>query len=151
MPPLQRAVGIQRRCHFCTALLSSRRSGWLPGGAGKLSFPSFGGTGSVVVLRPWRGRAGGVVCVAGRARRSYLVAVTMPVSVAGPVGSCFVCGTPRTGSSLLLGLLESTGVAGRPQAYFREPDEPLWADRWQVPDIANYYLAWGQQWPARGP
>jgi trehalose 2-sulfotransferase len=51
----------------------------------------------------------------------------MPVSVAVPVDSYFVCGTPRTGSSLLLGLLESTGVAGRPQAYFREPDEPLWA------------------------
>jgi LPS sulfotransferase NodH len=45
--------------------------------------------------------------------------------------SYFVCATPRTGSSLLLGLLESTGVAGRPQAYFREPDEPLWADRWR--------------------
>jgi hypothetical protein len=50
----------------------------------------------------------------------------MPVSVAGPVGSCLVCGTPRTGSSLLLGL---TGG--------------------QHPDITNYYLAWGQQWPAQ--
>ncbi|GAB3652164.1 Stf0 family sulfotransferase [Glycomyces tarimensis] len=47
-----------------------------------------------------------------------------------PVDAYFVCGTPRTGSSLLLGLLESTGVAGRPQAYFRRPDEPLWAERW---------------------
>ncbi|MFG1750213.1 Stf0 family sulfotransferase [Streptosporangium sandarakinum] len=46
--------------------------------------------------------------------------------------SYFVCATPRTGSSLLLGLLGSTGVAGRPQAYFREPDEPLWAERWGV-------------------
>ncbi len=45
----------------------------------------------------------------------------------------FVCATPRTGSSLLLGLLGSTGVAGHPQAYFRAPDEPLWADRWQLP------------------
>jgi trehalose 2-sulfotransferase len=61
----------------------------------------------------------------------------VPVSVTGPVDSYFVCGTPRTGSSLLLGLLESTGVAGRPQAYFREPDEPLWADRWQVPRSAD--------------
>jgi LPS sulfotransferase NodH len=61
----------------------------------------------------------------------------MPGSTAGPVGSYFVCGTPRSGSSLLLGLLESTGVAGRPQAYFREPDEPLWADRWQVPRSAG--------------
>ncbi|RKN42080.1 Stf0 family sulfotransferase [Micromonospora endolithica] len=51
----------------------------------------------------------------------------------GRVDSYFVCGTPRTGSSLLLGLLESTGVAGHPQAYFRSPDESLWADRWRLP------------------
>ncbi|GAA0969397.1 Stf0 family sulphotransferase [Acrocarpospora macrocephala] len=51
----------------------------------------------------------------------------------GQIASYFVCATPRTGSSLLLGLLESTQVAGRPQAYFREPDEPLWADRWRIP------------------
>jgi LPS sulfotransferase NodH len=44
----------------------------------------------------------------------------------------FVCATPRTGSSLLLGLLDSTGVCGHPQAYFRAPDEPHWADRWQL-------------------
>ncbi|SCF24822.1 Stf0 family sulfotransferase [Micromonospora mirobrigensis] len=50
--------------------------------------------------------------------------------MARDVDAYFVCATPRTGSSLLLGLLESTGVAGRPQAYFRTPDEPLWADRW---------------------
>ncbi|MEH0822730.1 MULTISPECIES: Stf0 family sulfotransferase [unclassified Micromonospora] len=50
----------------------------------------------------------------------------------GPVDSYLVCATPRTGSSLLLGLLASTGVAGRPQAYFRVPDEPLWAERWGI-------------------
>ncbi|MGQ5262720.1 Stf0 family sulfotransferase [Micromonospora sp. ZYX-F-536] len=48
------------------------------------------------------------------------------------VDSYLICGTPRTGSSLLLGLLESTGVAGHPQAYFRSPDEPLWVERWQI-------------------
>ena len=53
------------------------------------------------------------------------------------VDSYFVCATPRTGSSLLLGLLESTGVAGRPQAYFRSPDEPLWADRWRLTRTAQ--------------
>jgi LPS sulfotransferase NodH len=61
----------------------------------------------------------------------------MPVNAPGPVDSYFICGTPRTGSSLLLGLLESTGVAGRPQAYFRAADEPLWADRWQIPRSAD--------------
>ena len=35
--------------------------------------------------------------------------------------------------SLLLGLLESTGVAGRPQSYFRVPDERKWAERWRLP------------------
>jgi LPS sulfotransferase NodH len=49
------------------------------------------------------------------------------------VDSYFVCATPRTGSSLLLGLLDSTGVAGHPEAYFRAPDESLWAQRWQLP------------------
>jgi LPS sulfotransferase NodH len=49
------------------------------------------------------------------------------------IESYVVCATPRTGSSLLLGLLESTGLAGRPEAYFRQPDEQQWADRWGIP------------------
>jgi LPS sulfotransferase NodH len=56
--------------------------------------------------------------------------------------SYFVCATPRTGSSLLLGLLASTGLAGIPEAYFRRPDERLWADRWGIagpPDPAFDY------------
>ncbi|WDZ83345.1 Stf0 family sulfotransferase [Micromonospora cathayae] len=53
------------------------------------------------------------------------------------VDAYFVCGVPRTGSSVLLGLLESTGVAGRPQAYFRVPDEPSWAQRWRVARTAD--------------
>jgi trehalose 2-sulfotransferase len=63
--------------------------------------------------------------------------MTMSVSAEGRVDSYFVCGTPRTGSSLLLGLLESTEGAGCPQAYFREPDESLWAERWRVPRSAD--------------
>jgi LPS sulfotransferase NodH len=46
--------------------------------------------------------------------------------------SYFVCGTPRTGSTLLCGLLRATGVAGRPESYFRLPDEADWAARWGV-------------------
>lgn len=57
----------------------------------------------------------------------------MPSEIARRTDSYFVCATPRTGSSLLLGLLDSTGVCGHPQAYFRSPDEPLWADRWHLP------------------
>ena len=41
--------------------------------------------------------------------------------------SYLLCGTPRTGSTFLCSLLTSTGVAGRPESYFREPDERAWA------------------------
>ena len=43
--------------------------------------------------------------------------------------SYILCGTPRTGSTLLCSLLCSTGVLGRPESYFREPDEAAWATR----------------------
>jgi len=48
-------------------------------------------------------------------------------------GAYLICGTPRTGSTLLCGLLRATGVAGRPESYFRRPDEHAWADRWRLP------------------
>jgi LPS sulfotransferase NodH len=48
------------------------------------------------------------------------------------IDAYLLCGTPRTGSTLLCGLLRSTGVAGRPESYFRLPDEQAWADRWQL-------------------
>ena len=46
--------------------------------------------------------------------------------------SYLLCATPRSGSTLLCGLLASTGVAGRPESYFRAPDQQWWADRWNV-------------------
>jgi|tagenome__1003787_1003787.scaffolds.fasta_scaffold20835650_2 LPS sulfotransferase NodH len=58
--------------------------------------------------------------------------LVVPTGTVYRADSYFVCATPRTGSSLLLGLLDSTGVCGHPQAYFRAPDEPLWADRWHL-------------------
>lgn len=51
--------------------------------------------------------------------------------------SYFLCGTPRTGSTLLCSLLASTAVAGRPESYFREPDRHLWAARFGVPVAAD--------------
>ena len=53
-------------------------------------------------------------------------------SSSGHVDSYLICTTPRTGSTLLCGLLASTTVAGQPESYFREPDEQLWADRWDL-------------------
>ncbi|MEV0716492.1 Stf0 family sulfotransferase [Asanoa sp. NPDC050611] len=49
------------------------------------------------------------------------------------IDAYLICGTPRTGSTLLCGLLRDTGVAGRPESYFRLPGEQLWADRWHLP------------------
>ncbi|WP_043673625.1 Stf0 family sulfotransferase [Streptomyces xylophagus] len=57
--------------------------------------------------------------------------------------SYFICATPRTGSSLLLGLLDSTGVAGHPQAYFRSPDEVAWAERWGIAHAPQGALDYG--------
>jgi trehalose 2-sulfotransferase len=44
-----------------------------------------------------------------------------------------ICSTPRTGSTLLCGLLAATGVAGKPESYFRLPDERSYAGTWGVP------------------
>lgn len=46
--------------------------------------------------------------------------------------SYVICGTPRSGSTLLCKMLAATGVAGRPGSFFREPDVEHWADRWDV-------------------
>lgn len=55
----------------------------------------------------------------------------MLVNVPAPT-SYILCGTPRTGSTLLCSLLSSTEVAGRPESYFREPDQATWATRFGV-------------------
>ncbi len=53
------------------------------------------------------------------------------------VDAYLICGTPRTGSTLLCGLLRSTDVAGRPESYFRLPDQQTWATSWQLPRDAT--------------
>lgn len=55
-----------------------------------------------------------------------------PSSGSAGVDSYLICATPRTGSSLLCGLLDSTGVAGHPESFFRQPDEQAWATRWGI-------------------
>lgn len=50
----------------------------------------------------------------------------------GRIDSYLICATPRTGSTLLCGLMASTNVAGNPESYFRQPDEQLWAARWHI-------------------
>ncbi|WP_176556115.1 Stf0 family sulfotransferase [Rubellimicrobium rubrum] len=50
-----------------------------------------------------------------------------------PVTSYVLCGTPRSGSTLLCGMLAASGVAGRPNSYFRPEDVVDWAAAWGVP------------------
>jgi LPS sulfotransferase NodH len=52
-------------------------------------------------------------------------------------GSYLICATPRTGSSLLCGLLDSTGVAGHPESWFRRQDEREFAARWGIADPSD--------------
>jgi LPS sulfotransferase NodH len=54
--------------------------------------------------------------------------------------SYILCGTPRTGSTLLCSLLSSTGVLGHPESYFREPDEVRWAGQFRLPTAGGRTL-----------
>lgn len=44
--------------------------------------------------------------------------------------SYILCATPRSGSTLLCDLLAETGVAGRPNSFFRQEDMREWAEYW---------------------
>ncbi|MFE0015509.1 Stf0 family sulfotransferase [Mesorhizobium sp. NPDC059054] len=57
--------------------------------------------------------------------------------------SYIICGTPRSGSTLLCTMLTETRVAGRPHSYFRQQDIAEWAQEWGVepardPDDAQF-------------
>jgi len=62
----------------------------------------------------------------------------MPLAPTPPrTDSYLICATPRTGSSLLCGLLDSTGVAGQPESWFRRQDEREFAARWGIADPSD--------------
>src|SRR4028118_2171875 len=65
-----------------------------------------------------------------------------------PPRSYVLCGTPRTGSTLLCSLLYSTGVLGRPESYFREPEEAAWAARLGPATEGGRAAAWRPLAPA---
>ena len=50
-----------------------------------------------------------------------------------PPRSIILCTTPRSGSTLLCALLASTGVAGRPESWFRAQDRAHYARQWGLP------------------
>ena len=47
--------------------------------------------------------------------------------------SYLICATPRSGSTLLCGLLESSGVAGHPASYFNRDALNEYANQWGIP------------------
>ncbi|WP_246675623.1 MULTISPECIES: Stf0 family sulfotransferase [unclassified Mesorhizobium] len=49
------------------------------------------------------------------------------------VDAYVICGTPRTGSTLLCKLLASTKAAGDPHSFYRRQDVPEWAEEWGLP------------------
>ena len=55
-----------------------------------------------------------------------------------PHTSYLVCGTPRSGSSLLCEALVNTGVAGKPEEYFQPSNEVIWRKRWGTSTYASY-------------
>ena len=46
--------------------------------------------------------------------------------------SYLLCATPRSGSTLLCGLLDSSGVAGHPASYFNRKSLTQYAQEWQI-------------------
>ena len=44
----------------------------------------------------------------------------------------FICSTPRSGSTLLCDLLKQTGVAGRPNSFYRAPSIAEYAEYWGI-------------------
>ncbi len=48
--------------------------------------------------------------------------------------SYVICGTPRSGSTLLCDLLAATKVAGAPDSFFMRDVDPVWAQAWGLPE-----------------
>lgn len=51
--------------------------------------------------------------------------------------SYIICGTPRTGSTLLCDLLAATKIAGNPDSFFMRDVDPAWASAWGLPVRGN--------------
>ena len=54
------------------------------------------------------------------------------VSMGDSRNAYFICGTPRSGTTLLCEMLYRSGIAGRPNSYFREVNIAWWAEQWGV-------------------
>jgi LPS sulfotransferase NodH len=66
----------------------------------------------------------------------------LPQYPTSPTSSYFICSGQRSGTWLLSGLLDSTGVAGHPHEYFEAGTEEPNRRRWRVgPGFAEYLAA----------
>lgn len=66
----------------------------------------------------------------------------LPEHPTSPTSSYFICSSQRSGTWLLSGLLDSTGVAGHPHEYFDPGTEQPNKRRWRVgPSFAEYLAA----------
>ncbi len=54
-----------------------------------------------------------------------------------PYDSYIICTNPRSGSTLLCGLLAQTGLAGKPDSFFRGPSRQWWADHLRVREAVD--------------
>lgn len=71
----------------------------------------------------------------------WVLAPTLPEHATEPTRSYLVCGTPRSGTWLLCGLLAGTGVAGRPHEYFWTGTEEPARKAWGTTTFAEYVRA----------
>jgi LPS sulfotransferase NodH len=68
-----------------------------------------------------------------------VLAAPLPEQPKAPTSSYFICSSQRSGTWLLSGLLDSTGIAGHPHEYFEPGTEEPNRRRWQIgPSIAEY-------------
>jgi trehalose 2-sulfotransferase len=63
---------------------------------------------------------------------------TLPPAAIEPYLAWFLCGVQRSGTWLLAGLLDSTGIAGRPHEWFSEATETANRRNWRVPPGGDY-------------
>lgn len=68
----------------------------------------------------------------------WVLAPPLPTRPVPATSSYFLCGVPRSGTWLLAGLLESTGVAGHPHEYFWRDTEAANRRAWGVSSFSEY-------------
>jgi LPS sulfotransferase NodH len=56
-----------------------------------------------------------------------------------PKSCYFICGTPRSGSTLFAEALEATGLAGRPREFFDKGFEPFWFENLGITSPGEYF------------